>query len=136
MNTKNWWGPLTFIFIISLIGVGMIGYQTYNDAPPTATFVSGKGDELITKESIEQGQIVFHKYALMEYGSFFGDGAQRGPDFTAEALHQVSLFMNEYLAQQFKANKGKDPPSIMHMPHSWGSMEIFRWQHFSSLQSY
>ncbi len=27
MNTRNWWGPLTFILIISLAGVGMIGFQ-------------------------------------------------------------------------------------------------------------
>ena len=106
MNTKNWWGPLTFILIISVIGVGMIGYQTYNDAPPMADFVSASGDALITKKSIEQGQIVFHKYALMEYGSFFGDGAQRGPDFTAEALHQVSLFMNDYYIRKFNEEKG------------------------------
>ena len=34
MNTKNWWAPLTFILIISLLGVGLIGLQTYIDAPP------------------------------------------------------------------------------------------------------
>ena len=65
MNTKNWWGPLTFIFIISVLGVGMIAFQTYNDAPPTAQFVTAKGEVLISEESIQQGQIIFHKYALM-----------------------------------------------------------------------
>ncbi|MEP6795356.1 MAG: cbb3-type cytochrome c oxidase subunit I [Saprospiraceae bacterium] len=109
MNTKNWWGPLTFIFVISVLGVGMIAFQTYNDAPPTARFMSNKGDVLVTKESIEKGQIIFHKYALMEYGSFFGDGAQRGPDFTAEALHHVCLYMNDFYIQEFKDDKGKDP---------------------------
>lgn len=106
MNTKNWWGPLTFILVISVLGVGMIGYQTYNDAPPMANFISPNGEPLITPKSIEQGQIVFHKYALMEYGSFFGDGAQRGPDFTAEALHQVSLFMKDYYTRTFNEEKG------------------------------
>jgi nitric oxide reductase subunit B len=109
MNTKNWWAPLTFIFIISVLGVGMIGFQTYNDAPPMTGFVSNTGDVLVTKQNIEQGQIIFHKYALMEYGSFFGDGAQRGPDFTAEALHQVSVFMHEYYVRQYKEEKGIDP---------------------------
>ena len=109
MNTKNWWGPLTFIAIISFVGVGMIGYQTYNDAPPMARFISDKGDVLITKESLVAGQVVFHKYALMEYGSFFGDGAQRGPDFTAEALHQVSEFMKEYNVTKFAEEKGTAP---------------------------
>lgn len=96
MNTKNWWGPLLFILIISLAGVGMIGYQTYNDAPPMSGFKTQDGTVLLDKATIEKGQVVFHKYALMEYGSFFGDGAQRGPDYTAEALHQISQSMKAY----------------------------------------
>jgi nitric oxide reductase subunit B len=96
MNPKNWWGPLVFILVISQAGVGMIGFQTYNDAPPMAGFKTDEGTVLIDQAAIERGQVVFHKYALMEYGSFFGDGAQRGPDFTAEALHQVTRSMNAY----------------------------------------
>jgi nitric oxide reductase subunit B len=109
MNTKNWWGPLTFIFVISLLGVGMIGFQTYNDAPPMAGFISSKGDALITKDNIVLGQKVFHQYALMEYGSFFGDGAQRGPDFTAEALHEVSVFMKTFYVSKFTNDHGQAP---------------------------
>ena len=101
MNTKNWWKPLTFILIISLAGVGTIGYQTYNDAPPMSGFQTDSGEQLINKRTIINGQEVFHKYALMEYGSFFGDGAQRGPDFTAEALHQTVLYMRDYHASAF-----------------------------------
>ena len=44
MNTKNWWQPLTFILIISLLGVGMIGYQTYVDAPPMSGFSDENGE--------------------------------------------------------------------------------------------
>ncbi len=46
MNTKNWWGPLTFILIISLLGVGMIGYQTYIAAPPMAGFSDEKNNQI------------------------------------------------------------------------------------------
>ena len=108
MQTKNWWGPLLFILIISLAGVGMIGFQTYNDAPPMTGFQTTSGENLITKVTIEEGQEVFHKYALMEYGSYFGDGAQRGPDYTAEALHQVVLMMGEFRAQEFKKENGRE----------------------------
>jgi nitric oxide reductase subunit B len=45
----------------------------------------------------------------MEYGSFFGDGAQRGPDFTAEALHQTSLFMTDFYKNEYKSTNGKIP---------------------------
>jgi nitric oxide reductase subunit B len=111
MNTKNWWGPLTFILIISLLGVGLIGFQTYIDAPPMAGFIDEKGSTIFDQKTIERGQEVFHKYALMEYGSFFGDGAQRGPDFTAEALHQTSAFMTEYYIDEFKSSKKESPDS-------------------------
>ncbi len=109
MNTKNWWQPLTFILIISVAGVGMIGYQTYNDAPPMTGFKSPTGEVLMDKTTIEQGQEVFHKYALMEYGSFFGDGAQRGPDFTAEALHYITVYMDEYHQAAFQRENGRAP---------------------------
>lgn len=109
MNTKNWWGPLTFILIISVLGVGLIGYQTYIDAPPMAGFNDIKGNVIFDQKTIERGQEVFHKYALIEYGSFFGDGAQRGPDFTAEALHKTSEFMTEYYIDELKTTNGESP---------------------------
>lgn len=109
MNTQNWWGPLTFILIISVLGVGMIGFQTYYEAPPEASFISPKNETIIEKAAITRGQKVFHKYALMEYGSFFGDGAQRGPDFTAEALHLTAKYMAEYSAKQFLRKNQRKP---------------------------
>ncbi len=99
---------MLFILIISIAGVGMIGYQTYNDAPPMTGFKTSEGEVLISKTTIEEGQKVFHKYALMEYGSFFGDGAQRGPDFTAEALHLTSVYMHEYYVESFKQEYGRE----------------------------
>lgn len=107
MDTKKWWQPLTFILIISLLGVGMIGVQTYVDAPPLTTFSSKDGKVIFDKKTIERGQEVFHKYALMQYGSFFGDGAQRGPDFTAEALHLQSKYMTEYYKNQFESTHNR-----------------------------
>lgn len=108
MDTRNWWGPLTFILIISLAGVGMIGYQTYFEAPPEAAFVAPSGEILLPKASITRGQQVFHKYALMEHGSFFGDGAQRGPDYTAEALNLTARYMSAYETSQFKVKNNRE----------------------------
>ena len=96
LNPKNWWFPLLIIFIISITGVMMIAVHTYTEAPPIATYVSQKKETVFSKEDVLKGQAIFQKYALMEYGSMFGDGANRGPDFTAEALHHVSRYMNDY----------------------------------------
>ncbi|MBK8886001.1 MAG: cbb3-type cytochrome c oxidase subunit I [Saprospiraceae bacterium] len=107
MNPKNWWAPLTFILVISLLGVGMIGVQTYIDAPPMSAFVDEKDNMIFDQKTIVKGQEVFHKYALMEYGSYFGDGAQRGPDFTADALHQISQSMVKFYLDELKMSKSE-----------------------------
>jgi nitric oxide reductase subunit B len=112
MDTKNWWGPLTFILVISLAGVGMIGYQTYFEAPPEAAFRDVSGNLLMEKAAINRGQEVFHKYALMEYGSYFGDGAQRGPDYTAEALNLTARYMTEFQTKEFLQNNGRPPTDL------------------------
>ena len=96
MNPKNWWIPLTLILVVSFAGVSIIGYETYYKAPPIPDFENESGQIIISKDDILKGQSVFQHYALMEYGSMFGDGATRGPDFTADALHQLSTGMKEY----------------------------------------
>lgn len=104
LNPKNWWLPLLIIFTISIAGVSLIGVHTYTEAPPVPDYVSEKGDVIFSKNDVLNGQVFFQKYALMDYGSMFGDGANRGPDFTAEALHQVALYMNTYFITQITGN--------------------------------
>lgn len=108
LNPKNWWLPLVVIFIISIAGVTMIGVHTYTEAPPIPSYVSSKNETVFSKEDVLDGQAVFQKYALMEYGSMFGDGANRGPDYTAEALHYVSKYMNDYYQSKLKAEANSD----------------------------
>ncbi|HET9431915.1 MAG TPA: cbb3-type cytochrome c oxidase subunit I, partial [Chitinophagaceae bacterium] len=77
-------------------------------APPIPDYVNSKGKIQFSKAEILEGQAVFQKYALMEYGSMFGDGANRGPDYTAEALHYTAVFMNEYYQSQIVNPDGTD----------------------------
>jgi nitric oxide reductase subunit B len=100
MNPKKWWIPFTIIFSISFSGVLLIGYETYNDAPPLPSFLTERSEMVFTNNDILKGQSIFQKYALMDYGSMFGDGANRGPDFTAQALHQTAVYMNEFYQDQ------------------------------------
>ena len=96
MNPKKWWIPLTIIFAVSLTGVGLIGFETYYEAPPIPNFVSQDGKDVFTHDEILDGQAIFQRSALMDYGSMFGDGANRGPDFTAQALHLMTNYMTEF----------------------------------------
>lgn len=98
MKPRNWWLPFTVIFVVSFTGLIFIGYQTYQEAPPIPDYVDQSGNVLISKSDILAGQEVFHRYALMEYGSMFGDGALRGPDFTAQTLHEIAMSMRTFHA--------------------------------------
>ncbi len=106
LNPRNWWLPLLVIFIISITGVFMTGLHTYTEAPPMPDYVTADGKIIFSKSDIQNGQMVFQKYALMEYGSMFGDGAYRGPDYSAEALHYTAAFMTAFYQRSFAAEEG------------------------------
>lgn len=108
LNPKNWWLPLLLIFGVSMVGVTLIGVHTYTEAPPVPDYVSSKNERVFSREEVLKGQAVFQKYALMEYGSMFGDGANRGPDYTAEALHLVSQYMNIFYQKQLAAGGNRE----------------------------
>ena len=109
MTPRNWWIPLVIIITASGAGVAWIGHQTYHDAPPIADMAGPDGRVVITAQAIGDGQEVFLKYALMEYGSMFGDGAGRGPDFTAEALHLLAENASAYHAGEWLDRNGAAP---------------------------
>ncbi len=100
MNSTNWWKYLLAVLVVGASGVIFMGFSTYKGAPPKPDYISPSGVEIVQQAAVERGQLVFQKYALMEYGSMFGDGAARGPDFTAEALHRVAVEMNNYYGSQ------------------------------------
>lgn len=91
----NWWRVFLVIFVVSVSVVGYIGYKTYEYAPPIADFVTEDGEVVVPARSITDGQQVFQRYGLMDYGSYLGDGGMRGPDFTAEALNLTARWMTE-----------------------------------------
>ena len=97
LNPQHWWLPLSIIVIVSIAGVVMIGVHTYTEAPPIPTYVAEDGAVVISHDEILRGQLVFQRYGLMDYGTMFGDGALRGADFTAEALHAVAMSMMKVL---------------------------------------
>ncbi len=80
----NWWVQFGIVVGISVVGLVALGTWTYTSAPPRVAFVAeSSGKVVIPEEEIRRGQEVFHLRGLMSWGSFWGDGAERGPDFTA-----------------------------------------------------
>jgi nitric oxide reductase subunit B len=99
-DKKTWWVHFLIVAAICLAGLVYLGTETYTGAPPLVDFVSSKGDVVVSRDTIKKGQEVFHLRGLMGYGSFWGDGAERGPDFTADSLHRTVVAMREFYTQQ------------------------------------
>src|SRR5574337_1455228 len=93
---KYWWLHAAIVTAISVIGLVALGVWTYTSVPPLVNFVSSSaGTTVLPEWEIQRGKQVFHLKGLMTYGSFWGDGGERGPDFTAEALHRSEEHTSE-----------------------------------------
>ncbi len=108
-NTPRLWIPLLIVLLAGGSGVLWMGVRTYQDAPPLPRFTAPDGRVLVDEASILAGQAVFQKYALMQYGSMFGDGGGRGPDFTATALHEVYQGMVAHETTALRKRLGREP---------------------------
>jgi nitric oxide reductase subunit B len=126
-SRAHWWKVFVLIFVVSIAVVGYLGYKTYEYAPPVADFVTEDGEVVASAQDIQRGQEVFLRYGLMEYGSFLGDGGLRGPDFTAEALHQTAAAMTRfYEAQKTATLAGESPETRAHVVRSIVQDELKR----------
>ena len=83
---------LTLLFGFTVMIVG--GVLMYRSRAPIPDRVAGPdGATLFTAADIQQGQDLFRKRGLMDYGTVLGHGAYLGPDYTAEALHWMTETM-------------------------------------------
>lgn len=85
------------VMLTLIIGFAILFYlaiRIYQDhAPVPGRIVSESGETFLTEGDILQGQEHFLTYGLMQYGTVYGHGAYRGPDFTADYLHRAALHM-------------------------------------------
>ncbi len=107
MNRKNWFTIFLIVSAISIAGLIYLGGATYTGAPPLENFESSTGNVVISRDQIKKGEEVFHLRGLMSWGSFWGDGAERGPDFTADALHRTAMSMRRFYEQEVADRTGQ-----------------------------
>jgi nitric oxide reductase subunit B len=105
INKKYWVGLFLIVAAISVSGLIYLGRVTYTGAPPDANFVSSTGEVVLSRQLVARGEEVFHLRGLMGYGSFWGDGAERGPDFSAEALHRSVVGMRTFYENEIKKDR-------------------------------
>lgn len=89
--SKGWLQAVVLTFIFGFFILGLMGYKTYSGQPPIPERVVGPGGEVVyTADDVREGQKVFLKNGLMQYGSVFGHGGYLGPDYTADYLRRAS----------------------------------------------
>ena len=92
--SKGWIQAVAIVVVFGFFVLGLLAYRTYSDEPPIPERVVGQsGEILFNHQDVVDGQGVFLRNGLMEYGSIFGHGAYLGPDFTADYLHRAALIV-------------------------------------------
>src|SRR5579871_5965651 len=90
--SKGWVQAVIIVLLFGFFVLGFLAYRTYTGEPPIPGRVTdARGRLLFTRADILDGQEIFLRNGLMEYGSVFGHGAYLGPDFTADYLHRAAL---------------------------------------------
>jgi nitric oxide reductase subunit B len=110
-----WVQAALLVMLFGFFVLGLLAYRTYTDEPPIPDrAVAADGRTVWTADDVRDGQNLFLRNGLMEYGSIFGHGAYLGPDFTADYLHRSAVAVRDRLkgsnaAQQtiedFQANR-------------------------------
>ena len=101
-SLSPWWVRCVLIvLVLGLSALLAITLLAYRNAPPVPqNIVDASGATVFTGDDIRAGQGVFLKYGLMDNGSIWGHGAYLGPDYSAEALHQIGQDSARALAVQ------------------------------------
>lgn len=87
---KGWIQAVALVVLLGFGVLGLLAYRTYTADPPIAAAPSARTARCCSPAPTYQGQQVFLRAGLMEYGSIFGHGAYLGPDFTADYLHRAA----------------------------------------------
>jgi nitric oxide reductase subunit B len=90
MSTKTLKTAAIACFLIAMVGLLVGGLVANRQAPPYPGGVTAPdGTLLFTRADILDGQNVYQRYGLMDHGSVWGHGSQRGMEFSAVTLHRI-----------------------------------------------
>ncbi len=88
-------------FALSLVLLLGGGYLAKDHLPPyPGEVLAPDGKVLFTRADILEGQDVYQRYGLMDHGSVWGHGAQRGAEFSAFSLHLLGDRVRTELARK------------------------------------
>ncbi|HEY6580492.1 MAG TPA: cbb3-type cytochrome c oxidase subunit I, partial [Rubrobacter sp.] len=95
--SRGWVQAVVLTLLFGFLVLGIMGYGTYSGQPPIPEkVVDPAGKTVFTGGDIREGQKVFLRNGLMEYGSVFGHGGYLGPDYTADYLRRSALAVRKH----------------------------------------
>ncbi|MBP2681294.1 MAG: nitric oxide reductase large subunit, partial [Candidatus Krumholzibacteriota bacterium] len=98
--TRLRWAAI-ICFVVAMGGLLIGGLFANRNAPPyPASVKTTDGQELFTRDDIIAGQNVYQRYGLMDHGSVWGHGSQRGMEFSAVSLHLTGEAVRKQLAME------------------------------------
>ncbi|MDZ7294337.1 MAG: cbb3-type cytochrome c oxidase subunit I, partial [candidate division KSB1 bacterium] len=99
MTKLKWAAIAAFVVaMVILLGGGLVARRQL--APYPGLVTDHGGNVVFTREDILQGQEVYQRHGLMDHGSVWGHGSQRGPEFSAVTLHLIGETLREEIASR------------------------------------
>ena len=98
LQKLKWAAIASFVVSMAvLIGGGFLAQVEYPPYP--GKVLDAQGKVLFQKSDILAGQDVYQRYGLMDHGSVWGHGSQRGPEFSATTLHLLGTAARDKLVR-------------------------------------
>ncbi|MFD3623466.1 nitric-oxide reductase large subunit [Streptomyces sp. NPDC058698] len=96
MIARGWVQAAILVTLGGFFVLGFLAIRTYQAQPPIPDrTVTAAGEVVFTGDDVREGQRVFLRTGLMQYGSIYGHGAYLGPDFTADYLNRSATMVRE-----------------------------------------
>jgi len=93
------WGFAAAFVIPFVLMIYLAGPNAKRVPPYPSRIVSG-GKVLADRAAIMRGQHAYQEFGLMDQGSIWGHGSQRGMDFSAQGLNLMGVLMRDYLSRK------------------------------------
>ncbi len=108
--SKGWIQGVALVMVFGFFVMGILALRTYTDSmPQPEQTVSSQGDVIFTADDITDGQKLFLRRGLQQYGSIVGHGGYLGPDYTTDYLRRSATF----ILNDLKASGVQDPQGAL-----------------------
>ncbi|MFV2065591.1 MAG: nitric-oxide reductase large subunit [Pirellulales bacterium] len=101
MSYRRLWVGFTLVVIVSFSVLIFFGRELFRAAPPIPDQVVAAGGQVVfTGQEIRDGQNVWQSIGGQELGSVWGHGAYVAPDWSADTLHRICLWLADRRARE------------------------------------